>query len=31
MKKPKCGSSVILEMVVRGRGIYSKCEKMLEV
>ncbi len=31
MKKPKCGSSVILEMVVRGRGIYSKCENITEM
>ena len=29
--KPKFGSSVILEMVVRGRGIYSKCENITEM
>jgi|TARA_B110000914_G_scaffold226077_1_gene249053 N-acyl-D-aspartate/D-glutamate deacylase len=31
MKKPKCGTSVILEMIVQGRGIYSKCENIEEM
>ena len=30
-KKKKCGTTVILEMIVQGRGIYSKCENIEEM